>query len=193
VALPHRSAGSDEMKIGTRLQELRARRKLSVREVAVRSGVSHSSISLIERDQVSPSLDTLHAILEALGSTISGFFLDLHDSRLANPFYQASELHEIGRRDQVSYRVIGMNFPRRAMMILHETYAKDAETGDAFSHSAEEGGMVLKGAVEVSVDGRSQVLRAGDGYYFDSRLPHRFRNVADGPSEIVSAITPPTY
>ncbi|MCP9232819.1 cupin domain-containing protein [Mesorhizobium sp. LMG 17147] len=37
------------------------------------------------------------------------------------------------------------------------------------------------------------MLHPGDGYYFDSRVPHRFRNVHDGESEIVSAITPPTY
>lgn len=62
------------MKIGDRLRELRQRRKLSVRAVALRSGVSHSSVSLIERDLISPSLDTLHAILDALGTTLSGFF-----------------------------------------------------------------------------------------------------------------------
>lgn len=53
--------------------------------------------------------------------------------------------------------------------------------------------MVLSGAVEVTVGNQKRVLGAGDGYYFDSRLPHRFRNVHDGESEIVSAITPPTY
>jgi mannose-6-phosphate isomerase-like protein (cupin superfamily) len=53
--------------------------------------------------------------------------------------------------------------------------------------------MVTRGAVEVTVGGVSSVLHEGDGYYFDSRLPHRFRNVSNGKSEIVSAITPPTY
>jgi transcriptional regulator with XRE-family HTH domain len=59
--------------IGTRLKELRRRRDLTVRELALRSGVSHSPISLIERDQISPSVDTLGAILDALGSTLPGF------------------------------------------------------------------------------------------------------------------------
>ncbi|CAN2974149.1 hypothetical protein METHPM2_2890001 [Pseudomonas sp. PM2] len=53
--------------------------------------------------------------------------------------------------------------------------------------------MIIRGAVEVTVENQSKVLGVGDAYYFDSRLPHRFRNVADGPSEIVSAINPPTY
>ena len=37
--------------IGVHLKELRSRRKLTVRELATRSGISHASISLIERDK----------------------------------------------------------------------------------------------------------------------------------------------
>jgi transcriptional regulator with XRE-family HTH domain len=94
------------MKIGDRLRELRSRRKLSVRAVALRSGISHSSISLIERDLISPSLDTLHAVLDALGTTLPGFFLDLQSNEPRSPFCRAAELTEIGRSDAISYRVI---------------------------------------------------------------------------------------
>lgn len=181
------------MKIGVRLRELRQRRNLSVRAVALRSGLSHSSISLVERDLISPSLDTLHAILDALGTTLAGFFADGAGAPPSNPFYRAADLIEIGRPDAVSYRMIGDAFPNRSMLVLHETYAPGAETGAAVSHSAQEGGLVIRGAIEVTVADRTMVLGPGDGYYFDSREPHRFRNAADEPSEIVSAITPPTY
>ncbi|CAM5763482.1 XRE family transcriptional regulator [Labrys miyagiensis] len=181
------------MKIGDKLRELRQRRKLSVREVAVRSGVSHSSISLIERDMISPSLDTLRAVLDALGTTLSGFFLDLKSTLPQSPFYRAADLTEIGHAETISHRVIGLDYPNKSMLVLHETYAPGADTGEAYAHSAQEGGMVLSGAIEVTVGTNVQLLLPGDGYYFDSRLPHRFRNVADGRSEIVSAITPPTY
>ena len=36
--------------IGIHLKELRSRRRLTVRELAARSGVSHATISLVERD-----------------------------------------------------------------------------------------------------------------------------------------------
>ncbi|QEN87493.1 cupin domain-containing protein [Labrys sp. KNU-23] len=181
------------MKIGDKLRELRHRRKLSVREVALRSGVSHSSVSLIERDLISPSLDTLRAVLDALGTTLPGFFIDLKSALPQSPFYRAADLTEIGQPDAISHRVIGLDYPNKSMLLLHETYAPGADSGEAYAHSAQEGGMVLSGAIEITVDGKVEVLRPGDGYYFDSRLPHRFRNIADGRSEIVSAITPPTY
>jgi transcriptional regulator with XRE-family HTH domain len=144
--------------IGSKLRELRARRSLGMRELATRSGVSHSAISLIERDRMSPSVDTLSALLAALGTTMSAFFGDLDSGVPYSPFYGAEELVEIGRADV-----------------------------------AEEAGIVVRGAVEVTVDGSTRVLREGDAYYFDSRSPHRFRNVSDGVSEIISAVTPPSY
>lgn len=180
-------------KIGARLQELRRRRGLGLRELALRSGLSHSAISLIERDRISPSVDTLSAILDALGTTLPGFFSELATSLPPAPFYPREELAEIGRPETISYRVIGADHPNRQMLMLHETYAPGADSGEAFAHSAQEAGMVIRGAVEVTVGGRSRVLGPGDGYYFDSRLPHRFRNRCDGPSEIVSAVAPPTY
>jgi transcriptional regulator with XRE-family HTH domain len=179
-------------RIGERLKSLRTRRKLTIRVLALRSGVSHSTISLIERDRISPSIDTLGAILDALGTTL-GTFLAGESAVAANPFYRAADLPEIGREDAVSYRIIGADFPARQMQVLKESYRPGADTGGGLTHAAQEAGCVLAGRVEVTVGDRVAVLGPGDGYYFDSRLPHRFRNVGDDVAEIVSAITPPSY
>ncbi|QRM55490.1 cupin domain-containing protein [Sinorhizobium sp. BG8] len=179
--------------IGAKLRELRRRRGLGVRQLAVRSGISHSAISLIERDRMSPSVDTLGAILDALGTTLQGFFGDLQSNLPYSPFYRADDLLEIGKPGAISYRVIGSGHPNRQMLMLHETYAVGADTGEGLAHAAQEAGMILSGAVEVTVGDQKRILTAGDGYYFDSRQSHRFRNVHDSESKILSAITPPTY
>ena len=179
--------------LGERIKELRRRRGLAMRELAKRSGVSHSTISLIERDRLSPSVDTLSAVLEALGSTLAGFFSQLDADGTCSPFYRAQDLVEIGRSDAISHRMVGFGHPNRHLLMLHETYAPGADTGRAFSHAAHEAGVVTRGRVEITVGSDSRVLAPGDGYYFDSRLPHRFRNVGAEKAEIVSAITPPTY
>ena len=179
--------------IGSKLRALRARRGLGMRELAARSGVSPSAISLIERDCMSPSVDTLSAVLSALGSTMSAFFDDLRSDVPYSPFYKADELVEIGRSDRVSYRLVGMNHPNRRLLLLHERYAPRAATEATLTHPAEEAGIVTRGAVEVTVNGMSRVLKEGDAYYFDSRASHSFRNVSNEDSEIISAVTPPTY
>lgn len=49
------------------LREEREKRGLSMNVVAQRSGLSHSIISLIERDMRNPTLETLLRIAEAIG------------------------------------------------------------------------------------------------------------------------------
>lgn len=180
-------------KLGKKLHQLRTRRGLGVRELGLRSGISHSTVSLIERDRMSPSIDTLAAVLGALGTTIAAFFNDLESDLPYSPFYKASDLTEIGRPDLISYRLVGMNFPNRQMLLLHECYPVNAKMEKTISHAGEEAGIVTRGSVEVTVGNETSVLNEGDAYYFDSRQPHSFRNVSNTESEIVSAITPPTY
>ena len=163
-----------------------------MRDLAIRSGVSHTTLSLIERDRSSPTIDTMQAILEALGSRLAEFLGGLRDGG-GSPFYPADELPEIGNPDTISYQLIGLNHPYRAFQFLKETYAVGADSGEMLSHIAQEAGCVTAGRVEVTVGGKTRELRKGDGYYFDSREPHRFRNVGSGPAEIISAISPPSY
>lgn len=179
-------------KIGNRLKALRTRRQLSIRTLSARSGVSHSTLSLIERDRVSPSLDTLAAILDALGGSLVGFFADGVQTG-QNPFYHAPDQPEIGNESGLSYRIVGLNHPNRQLQLLRETYAVGADSGEQLSHEAQEAGVVLSGAVEVTVGVQTALLTPGDGYYFDSRQAHRFRNIGAEPARIVSAITPPSY
>ena len=49
------------------LREEREKRGLSMNVVAQRAGLSHSIVSLIERDLRNPTLDTLLRITEAIG------------------------------------------------------------------------------------------------------------------------------
>lgn len=179
--------------IGRHLRELRRRRKLSSRELAARAGVSHSTISLIERDRMSPSIDTLGAVVDALGSTLVEFFAGLRSAHLHSPVYRPEDLVEIGNPDEISYRVIGFNHPSRKMQVLVETYKPGADTGAIFSHDAQESGLVLEGQIALTVGDETWQLGVGDGYYFDSNKPHRFRNAGPGVARIISAITPPSY
>ena len=97
--------------IGIHLKELRSRRRLTVRELAARSGISHATISLVEHDKTSPSVDTLAAMLETLGTTLVGFFDDIRQSMPCSPFCSNDDLVEIGNTRTISYRMLGANRP----------------------------------------------------------------------------------
>lgn len=179
------------MEIGKKLKAVRTAFGLSQRELAKRAGVTNGMVSLIEQDRVSPSIGSLQKILAAFPMTMAEFFTrDLQ--REDRVVFRADELTDVGT-EGIAYRLVAASLPDRKMSILSETYEPGTDTGeDLLTHSGEEGGVVLEGELELTVAGRTWVLQAGDAYYFDSRLPHRFRNTGDVPVRIVSANTPPT-
>ncbi|MBE0489761.1 MAG: cupin domain-containing protein [Halomonas sp.] len=178
--------------VGGRLRQLRLARGLSQRELARRAGVTNSTVSLIEQNSVSPSVSSLKKILDALPVSISTFFAGDEPSA-PRAFYRAEELTEIGD-GRLSFRLVAARQAERSMSIIHERYPPGADTGEEMlEHDGEEGGVVVAGEIEITVSGEIAVLGAGDAYYFDSRLPHRFRNPGEQECVIVSANTPPTF
>ncbi|MDW4499274.1 cupin domain-containing protein [Sulfitobacter sp. D35] len=188
------------MDIGNRLRAIRESRGLSQRELAARAGLTNGTISLIEQNKTSPSVASLKSLLDAIPISIAEFFATLEEDSAPRHFYRADEFTEIappeiaGAAAQLlSLRQLG-DAQNHSLQLLHERYAPGADTGPEFlSHAAEEAGVVIRGQIEVTVDGQIRVLGPGDGYLFDSRLPHRFRNTSDEECEVISACTPPSF
>jgi len=84
--------------------------------------------------------------------------------------------------------------PGRQLTILPRAVCCGSGTGDEMIvHRGEEGGVVVRGRLELTVAGTTRVLGPGEAYYFASQLPHRFRNVGREACEVISASTPPSF
>ena len=130
--------------IGGRLRFVRARHKLSQRELAKRSGVTNSTISLIESNQMNPSVGALKRILDGLPMGLAEFFA-IEPERPRKAFYRADELTEIGKKP-ISFRQVGDNLFGRSLQILKERYEPGSDTGRVpLTHDGEEGGIVVCG------------------------------------------------
>ncbi len=178
--------------MGGRLRRLREERGLSQRGLAKRSGVSNATISLIERGGMDPSLGLFKRILDALSCSVADFFAASEE--VPEPvFFGRDELVEIAG-GALSCRQVGRDLRGRPLQILHERYAPGADTGRAMlRHEAFEGGVVVRGEIELTVGRARRLLGPGDAYYFDSRIPHRFRNPGKTECELVSACSPPSF
>ena len=180
-----------EFNAGERLRVIREMYGLSQRALAKKAGVTNGMISMIEQNRNSPSLATLKKILDAIPISFSEFFTTDIDSN-QQIVYRAEELVEIGSSG-FSFKQVGKNMQNKAMQILHEKIEPGADSGnDMLRHDSEEGGVVIKGRLELTVGGERFELGPGDAYYFDSRAPHRFRNIGEDEVEVVSACSPPT-
>jgi transcriptional regulator with XRE-family HTH domain len=178
--------------VGSHLKAVRQMYGLSQRELAKRAGVTNGLISLIEQNRVSPSVSSLKKVLDGIPMALADFFtLDLAGK--PQVFFPREELSDIGTAN-VELRLVGGRLAKRNMSILHERYAPNADTGEEMlTHPGEEGGVIVRGKIELTVGGEARTLAAGDAYYFRSSLPHRFRNTGRDDCEIVSASSPPTF
>ncbi len=178
--------------LGQRLKALREARELSQRELAKRAGVSNAVISLIEQNKTSPSVGLLKKVLAGIPISLADFFA-MEALPRAQIFFAQEELVEIAG-GAISYRQVGRDLSARALQILHERYAPGADTGETLlRHESEEGGLVIHGELEVTVGDQRRVLKAGEAFSFDSRLPHRFRNLGEEEAVVVTACTPPSF
>jgi transcriptional regulator with XRE-family HTH domain len=178
--------------VGERLRQLRKQYGLSQRELAKQAGVTNGTISQIELGRASPSVGSLKRILDCLGVSLGAFFTQ--DTQPAGQvFYSRDELPDLGN-DGIALHLVGARQPKRKLSVLHEVYQPGADTGpDRLCHDGEEAGVVVRGEIELTVGAETRLLGPGDGYYFESRIPHRFHNPGEVEAVIVSANTPPTF
>lgn len=183
-----------DIDVGLRLKMVRLRHRLSQRALAKKAGVANASISLIESGATSPSISALKRILAGFPMTLAEFFSDELPDIKSEVFYRAENLTEISAGAGISYRQIGSAKAGHVLQILSERYEVGADTGLVMlAHEGEEGGVILAGRLEVTVGETTRILGAGDAYYFNSRAPHRFRNVGEVVCTLVSACSPPSF
>lgn len=189
--------------VGRRLRAVRTAHGFSQRKLATRAGVTNGLISLIEQNKTSPSIASLKLILDAIPMSFTQFF---HEPEISadrfiyrsDEFSEINPLRMLGDRatsevDGISFRQLGQKSDFQIQM-LHESYEPGADTGEElYHHEAEEAGVVVSGEIELTVGKEVALLKTGDGYIFDSRKPHRFRNTGTEQCVIISACTPPTF
>ena len=161
--------------VGNRIRELRTNRNLTLQELAERTGLSSSLLSLVERGKTSPSIGTLVAISFALGIHMT----DLFDNRTD------ATKEPVNRVENQPVYVTAQGVKRRVVRTddLHgiELVFNDYEPGTGSGvapvhHSGHEMGVVLGGKLTVEVDGSTYDLRPGDCIAYDSELPHKIVN-----------------
>lgn len=185
----------DAFAIGLRLQSLRQAAKISQRALARDTGVSHATISLIEHGKLNPSFGVLMKLLGGLEISISEFLegpLPAQDNKV---FFPAQDLNRVRLNDgKITYSQIAGQTRDRAMLFQHEVYEPGSDTGDTrLAHDSEEAGIIIDGQLEVTVGDQRRILKAGDCYYFNSRIPHRFRNIAARRCVLVTSCVPPSF
>jgi len=168
-------------RIAERVRELRAARRLSLEELAARSGVSRSMISLIERGEVSPTAVVLEKLATGLGVMLASLFDTVPAAPIAaDPVARRADQPEW--RDPASGYVrrnvspAGIAHPMHIVEVRFPAGARVAfETGIRAARVHQQV-WVLEGAMEITLGNDRHRLREGDCLAMELDRPTMFHN-----------------
>ena len=185
--MPESTSGSEGRRKQTgelpeRLRRLRDERRISLRELARRSGISVNALSLMERGLSSPSVSTLYRLVEALGVPITAVFGDPH-RREEMVYRRAAERTRVALPAGVWEGLGGEEFVGRVQPFVLTLQAGGDSGADPMLHTGNEFVLCLQGSLKYEVEGRQFTLDPGDSLLFAARLRHTWRNAGPGSAQ----------
>lgn len=178
-------------RFGEKLRTVRERRGVTLKEVASIAHVSESLVSQIERNKVSPSVDTLLSIAEALEIDLEYLFKDYKKDKLVT-------IITLEDRDQmilnkVVYEQLScINDGPNKVEAFQITIEPGGEKGAIeYGHKGSEIGILLEGSGQLVYGTETYFLKKGDTVSFSSDIPHILRNTDTKTMKAIWIITPP--
>lgn len=169
--------------VGARVRSLRLEAGLTLRQVAEKTGLTPSHLSMFERGVAFPSPSRLAAIARLFNSSLAEL---LGGTRTSGQWLIRKGRGRIVGSFGPGVAVEQLTVSEKLMDCEIWTLNRGAESEDFYSHDGEELVHVLEGAFELTLAGDApQTLAAGDSAYFDSSRPHRWRNAGAGATVVL--------
>jgi transcriptional regulator with XRE-family HTH domain len=166
---------------------------LTLKQVAARAGVSESFISQIERNKVSPSIDTLMTIADILEIDVEYLFRDVKKKRKINVICEEERRQiSIGGILYEQLSVIYDKDEEHAIEAFMITIHPGEMRGEKhYGHMGKELGVILEGTGRLEYGDSSYELKKGDSVSFSSTVPHMLINTGTGLLKAFWVTTPP--
>jgi transcriptional regulator with XRE-family HTH domain/KaiC/GvpD/RAD55 family RecA-like ATPase len=182
--------------LGDKIRTLRKKLGMTQKELAERVGVTPSFISQLEKNVISPSLDSLLKLSEKLNTQPIYFLMDRESDPLQKRVIKPSERQDIYFQDMrvndIKFQLLVSGVLNRRMEPYLITIGEGARINGHFSiHKGDEFVYVMEGTLEVEIEGEKQMLRQGDSLYIESIVPSRWINVSKGNVALLWILSPP--
>lgn len=164
---------------------------MTLSALAEQAGVAKSTVSLLERGQGNPSMDTLWSLAEALGVPFASLF---HDEDPSNDVTVVrgndTSVIAVDEKGQAAEGLVVRHLLTRTGGALIEIYTLTLAAGAVRKARAHPPGLfehltIVEGTLEVSTDSFTEVLGEGDLISFRADRPHCYRSI-DGRARYVS-------
>jgi transcriptional regulator with XRE-family HTH domain len=179
--------------IGVHLRSYREHKGETLKLVAKRAGVSESLLSQIERNKISPAIETLFKITDALGIEPEVLFSTITKEREIDIIRKSERkvFDENGIFYHKLSRTINSNARNEMEAYMIEIAPGREKASSISTHPGQECGIIVSGKAEFRFGDKNYILESGDSISFSSTVPHQIANVGKTTLKAYWIATPP--
>jgi transcriptional regulator with XRE-family HTH domain len=162
--------------LGERIRDERARRNLSLEELAKKARVSRSMLSAVERGEKAPSVLILDQIATGLGTSIARLLASEREGRIV--VLRAGEQDRAVDPSGWERRILSPVLPNVEFEFMRTTLSSGVNAGAFLPHNpgSREYVAVERGTLRLTLDGEVYLLKKGDSIYYAGDCIHEFEN-----------------
>jgi transcriptional regulator with XRE-family HTH domain len=188
--------GRRPSRLGEKLKALRKKLGITQKELALQVGLTPSFISQLEKNLISPSLDSLLKLSEKLNTQPIHLLMDREEEVQTKAILTPGERQEIHLRGMktgvMKLQLLVSDTLNRRMEPYLLTLKKGAAIQGHFHHyKGDEFAYVMEGELEITLQGQKHRLRRGDSIYLESTVPTHWANTGKGEAVLLWALSPP--
>jgi transcriptional regulator with XRE-family HTH domain len=167
--------------LAQRVADLRAHRRLTLNELAQRSGVSMSMLSAVERARRAPTVLVLARIAEGLEIPLERLIADAAQPRVV--VRRTGEQDVTEHRSGWSRAILSPVVPGVNLELIRSSLPARCDAGSfpAYATGSHEFVAVETGELRLTIDDASFDLGPGDSIYFAADVTHAYSNQTDAP------------
>ena len=177
--------------VGATVRRLRTAQGLTLGELAGSAAISPAMLSRLEHGDVAPSLDTLAALAEALGTSCSALLRDPDvpsDAQLVRKGEGLEVVRRGTRRGHTYHLLASDRGPRKSFEPFLVTLTDKSEVFPEFEHAGQEFIHILEGSLRYRHGAEIFLLKPGDSLTFRGDLPHGPDKLLKLPVRMLSII-----
>jgi transcriptional regulator with XRE-family HTH domain len=180
------------VQVGANVRRLRQAQGLTSGELARSAGISAAMLSRLESGDVSPSLETLAAVADALGIAVAGLLKEDAAQQSDAQHVRKGEGLEVvrrGTRRGHTYHLLASDRgPKRVFEPFLVTLTSKSEIFPEFDHPGIEFIHILEGSLRYRHGPESYLLKPGDSLTFRGDVPHGPDRLLKLPVRMLSII-----
>jgi len=185
-----------EVAIGRQVRELRKRQRMTGADLAGQAGLSVGMLSKIENGVISPSLNTIQTLANALRVPLVQLFSGFEEERgcMHVKAGEGVEIERAGTRAGHQYNLLGHIGSNNSGVVVEPyliTLDNESDRFPAFQHEGIELLYILEGVIDYRHGDKRYILEPGDSLLFDADSPHGPEALIELPARYLSVITYP--